>query len=407
MNIKSIAFGLALALAAVAPAEAQRGGGAGNWELLGEERVGFGADRDVITLRNDENFYRNKAYRRLRFVAEGGEVRMRSIRLTYLNGHAEDVQFDKTLRAGQEVDVDLRGERSYLRQIEMVYKAKFGISLGQGGVRLNQPTIKVLGDNVRGGPPGRPEPGPGPRPGAGGWDTLASERFSVRDEEVQMRVGRRDGRIGQIRLQNRGERINVREVRIRFGNGETQVVRLGQRLEDGEQSRPIDVEGATRFIQSVTVLMDASRRRGQTELTLLGTERPGREDGPGPGAGGGYRPRPDWVPLGQQSVGFGVDRDVIRVGQSEDFFRNRGFDKLHFVAEGNDLHMMSIRVVYLNGHAEDIRIDRNIRAGSDLAVDLPGRRSYLREIEMIYRGRPGFGGRAGVSVFGEPSQRRF
>ncbi len=72
MNIKSLALGLALALAAIAPAEAQRGGGGGgNWELLAEEKVGFGGDRDVITLNNDENFYRNKAYKRLRFVAPG------------------------------------------------------------------------------------------------------------------------------------------------------------------------------------------------------------------------------------------------------------------------------------------------------------------------------------------------
>lgn len=404
MKLKSLALGLALAFAAVAPAAAQRGGG-GNWELLGQEKVAFGADRDVIRLNNDENFYRGKSYRRLRFVADGGEVRMRSIRLVYLNGHTEDLQFEQNLRPGQEIDVDLRGERSYLRQIEMFYKAKFGISLGGGGIKVNQPTIRVLGDNVRGGPPGRPEPGPGPRPGAGGWDTLASERVNLRDDQVQMRVGRREGRIGQIRLQNQGERVNVREVRIRFGNGETQVVRVGQQLESGDQTRGIDVEGATRFIQSVTVSLEPRRRPGNTQLTLLGTERPGREDGAGPGPGGGYRPRPDWVPLGTQSVGFGVDRDVIRVNQSEDWYRNRGFDRLHFVAEGNDLHMMAIRIVYLNGHAEDVRIDRQIRAGSDLAVDLPGRRSYIREIEMIYRGRPGFGGRAAMSVYGEPSQR--
>jgi hypothetical protein len=52
MNLKAWTVGLALALAAVAPATAQRGGG--NWELLGEERVGIGNDRDVITLGHNE-----------------------------------------------------------------------------------------------------------------------------------------------------------------------------------------------------------------------------------------------------------------------------------------------------------------------------------------------------------------
>ena len=403
MNMKSLALGLALALAAIAPAEAQRGGGGGgNWELLAEEKVGFGSDRDVIRLNNDENFYRNKAYRRLRFVAQGGEVRMKSIRLVFLNGYAEDVQFDRNLRPGQDVDVDLRGERSYLRQIEMVYKAKFGISLGGGGVRVNQPTVKVFGENTRGGPP------PGPGPGAGnGWQTLATERFDRTDDRVELRVGRREGRIGQIRLQYRGEPITVRNIRVRFANGETQNVAFAQELRDGDESRRIDLDGETRSVQSVTLNLEPRKRPGRAEITLFGTDRPGREE-TGPGGGGGgpvFRPRPDWVSLGTQSVGFGVDRDVIRVGQNEDFFRNRGFERLHFVAEGNDIHMMAIRVVYLNGQTEDVRIDRPIRAGTDLAVDLPGRRSYLREIEMVYRARPGFGGRASMSVYGEPSQR--
>lgn len=400
MNVKSLALGLALALAAIAPAEAQRGGGGGNWELLAEEKVGFGGDRDVITLNNDENFYRNKSYRRLRFVAQGGEVRMKSIRLVFLNGYAEDVQFNQNLRPGQEVDVDLRGERSYLRQIEMFYKAKFNISLGGGGVRVNHPTVKVFGENTRGGPP----PGPGAG-GGGGWHTLATERFDRTDDRVELRVGRREGRIGQIRLQYRGEPITVRNIRVRFGNGETQNVAFAQELREGDETRRIDLDGETRSLQSVTLNLEPRKRRGPAEITLLGTERPGREDGPGPGAGPSFRPRPDWVSLGTQSVGFGVDRDIIRVGQSEDFFRNRGFERLHFVAEGNDVHMMGIRIVYLNGHAEDVRIDRPIRAGTDLAVDLPGRRSYLREIEMVYRARPGFGGRATMSVYGEPSQR--
>ncbi len=113
----------------------------------------------------------------------------------------------------------------------------------------------------------------------------------------------------------------------------------------------------------------------------------------------------DWVPLGQKSVGFRVDRDVINVGQSEAWFRNRSFRALHFVAERNDVHMMSIRIVYLNGHTEDLRVDRLMRPGSGLAVDLGGDRSYLRQIQMVYQSRPDFRGQAVIKVFGEPARR--
>ena len=68
--------------------------------------------------------------------------------------------------------------------------------------------------------------------------------------------------------------------------------------------------------------------------------------------------------------------------------------------------MIAIRVVYLNGSVEDYRTDRMIRAGADLAVDLPGSRSYIKEIQMTYRSRPGYDGKATMKVFGEPAPRR-
>src|SRR2546429_9003670 len=57
---------------------------------------------------------------------------------------------------------------------------------------------------------------------------------------------------------------------------------------------------------------------------------------------------PEWVLLGEKSVGFRVDRDVINIGQGEDWYRDRRFRQLRFVAERNDVYMMSIRLVYIN-----------------------------------------------------------
>ena len=68
--------------------------------------------------------------------------------------------------------------------------------------------------------------------------------------------------------------------------------------------------------------------------------------------------------------------------------------------------MMALRLVYLNGHAEELRVNRRIRSGGDLRVNLRGDRSYLKQIEMTYRSRPNFEGQAVVRVFGEPARRR-
>lgn len=67
---------------------------------------------------------------------------------------------------------------------------------------------------------------------------------------------------------------------------------------------------------------------------------------------------------------------------------------------------MAIRIRDLNGHVDDLPIDRLVRDGQDLAVDLSGRRSDIREIEMTDRSRPGDAGRAVVKVYGEGAGRR-
>ena len=137
-------------------------------------------------------------------------------------------------------------------------------------------------------------------------------------------------------------------------------------------------------------------------MDLLGTRRTGGDHG---------RPVADpytargWVPLGEKTVGFRVDRDIITVGQSEEWFRDRAFRRLHLVAERSEIRMIALRVIYLNGFAEDIRLDQLIPAGGDLAVDLRGDRSFIRQIEMTYRARPSFRGRAVIKVYGEPVRR--
>ena len=114
-----------LLLAAGAPTmvHAQRGGPAGEWELLGEGSVGFRTDNDSIQIRQNEQWFRDRSYRALRFAAERNDVHMDSIRIHYINGHAEEIGIDRMIRRGEALDVDLPGERSYLKQIDMRYRA--------------------------------------------------------------------------------------------------------------------------------------------------------------------------------------------------------------------------------------------------------------------------------------------
>ena len=139
MRLKLLIIGMILTvIAPLGLAHAQRGqpqrpAVADTWELLGEQTVAFGTDNDSIAVNQDEDWFRNRAFRALRFAAERNDVFMNSIRIVYINGYSEDIQVDKLIRRGSQLAVALRGERSFLKQIDMRYRGNFGISFGGGG----------------------------------------------------------------------------------------------------------------------------------------------------------------------------------------------------------------------------------------------------------------------------------
>lgn len=251
------AFALCLLMLSL-PAQAQRHK---DWVLLGEKSVGFLVDRDFIDVRQSEDWFRNRSFRALHFAAERNELHLISVRVVYMNNYTEEFRIDKPIRPGREISVDLRGDRSYLRRIEMIYR-----------------------------------------------------------------------------------------------------------------SRP--------------------SFRGQAVIKVYGEPSPRRPE------------RDDKLLLGEKTVGFPVDRDEIIVSRNEAWFRDRAFRRLYLEAERNDVHLMNLRIVYFNGYTEDYRVDKLIRAGQELAVDLKGDRSYLRKIEMTYRARPNFRGQAVVKVYGELARGR-
>ena len=405
MRLKLLIIGMILTfIAPVGLAHAQRGQQlrpaiADTWELLGEQTVAFGTDNDSIAVNQDEDWFRNRAFRALRFAAERNDVYMVSIRIVYINGYSEDIQVDKLIRRGSQLAVDLRGERSFLKQIDMRYRGNFGISFGGGGIRVDQAVIKVYGERVQ----RRPEPvAEAPVIDRSGWSEIDTKRFDTSSTRVVFASRRGDGRFSQIRLKAVSEAVRVRDVQIRFRNGESQTVPIDSRLEGGDETRVIDLTGEQRFLDTVTVNLEPRRRPGQIELQLIGLRRPGGNEAP---SGGDVYVGRGWVLLGEQTVGFNVSRDVINVGQPEEWFRDRRFRRLHLIAQRNDVYMQSVRITYLNGYVEDFKIARLVAAGTDTAIELGGERSYIRQIEMVYRARPNYRGQATMKVYGELVRR--
>ena len=160
-------------------AQAQRDSGE-NWELIGQRTVGFGVDRDVIPISDNDSWHRDRAFRQLRFIAEGNDVFMINIRLVYVNGYGEDIRVDKLIPVGGQIPVPLGGDRKYLRQIEMTYKSKPGLRIDSRGLGLQQAVVKVYGEQARRELPRGPVYG-------GGWEPIDTQRFERTSEGFEFR----------------------------------------------------------------------------------------------------------------------------------------------------------------------------------------------------------------------------
>jgi hypothetical protein len=110
----------------------------------------------------------------------------------------------------------------------------------------------------------------------------------------------------------------------------------------------------------------------------------------------------DWELLGSQKVGFGVDRDVIRVGRKEG-----RFEKIRLEVKDNDVEILDLKVFFHKGPPQDVRVREFIRAGKGTRpLDLQGGDRVIDRIEIVYKARKAFKGRALVEIWGEQADRR-
>jgi hypothetical protein len=220
----------------------RRGGLNPEWVLLGEKSVGFRVDRDVINIGHGEDWYRERRFRMLQFVADRNDVHMMSIRLVYMNGYGEDFRVDRLIRQGDSLPLDLRGERSYIRRIEMVYRSRPDFR--------GEAVIRVFGEPSRhGGPP------PGPPPRGRDWVELGCQQVALigKDRDT-IKVGRREGRFKSIRLLVRGADVEVRNVRVIYANGEPDNLEVKHFIKAGERTRPLDLKGWERSIDRIEMV---------------------------------------------------------------------------------------------------------------------------------------------------------
>jgi len=248
----------------IAPAAAQRGPGGDRWVTLGEQKVGFMVDRDVLRLNHNEDWFRREGpFSDLRLTAERNNIHIMNVRVVYLNGYAEDFKVDGTVRQGQSVNIDLRGDRSYLRQIEFIYRSKLSL---KGEARL-----RVDARVARRGPPG-PGPGPGPGPQV---ELLGTQKIGFAVDRDVLRVGRSEGRFSRIALRALDNDIDILSMKIFYGRGgPPDDIQFRGLLRAGQRTQPIDLRGREpRVINRIEFVYRARPNfRGAATLEIYGVK---------------------------------------------------------------------------------------------------------------------------------------
>jgi hypothetical protein len=228
---------------------------------------------------------------------------------------------------------------------------------------------------------------------------------------VAVDVSKARGAYRGIRLRSKNGSAAIARVQLIYADGTIHNEDRAFTLAGGERSRPIGDNGDDRFIDRVNITNQTGK--GQIVLDVLGiqtrngarmarakaatgeiaaTDTVAKPDTSAPGA---VKDGND-VMFGYQNVGFALDRDVIKVGGELG-----KFDRIRLRVLGNDIHIVSLKVIYIDGEPEDIAVDAEIKANKKTQwFDLKGNR-FIREIQMVYRSQPSLKGQARVEVTGQ------
>jgi hypothetical protein len=228
------------------------------------------------------------------------------------------------------------------------------------------------------------------------WVVLGEQRARQGVSDLVIEVGRREGLFDAVKVRIEDGNILLVGVRITFGNGETEDLRVGAPLPAGSETSPIEFEGRGRVIRSITVRYGSLGIFGRPKIIVFGSEA--------------RRPEPDrfrplgrdWEQLGSLDVGRRPDREILSVGR-----REGRFDGIILRVRGNDVAFRRVVVRYANGETEELDVDRVIRAGeqSDL-IQLRGRTGrFIDRIEFIYRAAGAGRREANLEVWGRKLDR--
>ncbi len=231
---------------------------------------------------------------------------------------------------------------------------------------------------------------------------IISQSVSTKSKQVVMDARKARGAFRNIRLINRGARIQFRGLRIVYSDGSSDRIRRAFSLRSGERTKLLNKDNKLKFVDKVIADIRPTRRRrraGTAQLELLGTQtrREARLTRRGGNrAGLPADPGDHNVLFGYRTVGFNVDRDEIKIG------REIGrFSHLRLNVHGNNVFVRDVRIDYADGTKQFVPFSTNIKKGTSSEWFEVRPKRFIDKIVLIYRAKKGSQSRARIEVSGQ------
>jgi hypothetical protein len=229
---------------------------------------------------------------------------------------------------------------------------------------------------------------------AGDWELLGERTVRFVTDRDTISVSSSEGRFSKLKLKVRRNGIELLDVKVIFGDGTSQDLKVRQFIAAGGETRVLDLVGPSRVIKKVELLYRSRAKRDKRAVIQLW----GLQTGPSSSAPKVVPPTVTgtWELLGKRTVSFRADRDVIRVSGSEGTFR-----KIKLKVLERRIKLLDLKVHFADGSTYDVGVRKVIAAGGETRViDLPGAARVISKVEMTYSPAERRRGKAEVHLWG-------
>jgi hypothetical protein len=116
-------------------------------------------------------------------------------------------------------------------------------------------------------------PEAGARPHNRNWELLGRQSVGFLKDRDVVQVGRSDGDFSKIQLRVRNNEVEFTDLKVVYGNGQSDDIQVRNKIPAGGQTRVIDLKGGDRFIKRIELAYRSKPSfRGQAVVEVWGRD---------------------------------------------------------------------------------------------------------------------------------------